>query len=49
MKASARRVYFLMEDMLRRNDCDYLQGFLFSRPLAEENFIRFIREHNINN
>ena len=39
-----------MEDMLRKNDCDYLQGFLFSRPLAEENFIRFIREHNtINN
>jgi len=35
-----------MEQMLRRNDCDYLQGFLFSRPLAEENFIRFIREHN---
>ena len=38
-----------MEQMLRRNDCDYLQGFLFSRPLAEENFIRFIREHNKNN
>ena len=38
-----------MEQMLRQNDCDYLQGFLFSRPLAEENFIRFIREHNINN
>ncbi|MBR5959810.1 MAG: EAL domain-containing protein [Clostridia bacterium] len=35
-----------MEQMLRQNDCDYLQGFLFSRPLAEENFIRFIREHN---
>ena len=35
-----------MEEMLRKNDCDYLQGFLFSRPLAEENFIRFIREHN---
>jgi EAL domain-containing protein (putative c-di-GMP-specific phosphodiesterase class I) len=35
-----------MEQMLRENDCDYMQGFLFSRPLAEENFIRFIREHN---
>ena len=35
-----------MEEMLRKNDCDYLQGFLFSRPLAEENFIRFIKEHN---
>ena len=37
-----------MEQMLRENDCDYMQGFLFSRPLAEENFIRFIREHNPN-
>ena len=36
-----------MEQMLRQNDCDFLQGFLFSRPLAEENFIRFIREHNM--
>ena len=35
-----------MEEMLRKNDSDYLQGFLFSRPLGEENFIRFIREHN---
>ena len=35
-----------MEQMLRENDCDCMQGFLFSRPLAEENFIRFVREHN---
>jgi EAL domain-containing protein (putative c-di-GMP-specific phosphodiesterase class I) len=35
-----------MEQMLRDNDCDYLQGFLFSRPRPEKEFIRFIREHN---
>lgn len=34
-----------MEYMLRDNNADYLQGFLFSRPLPEEEFIRFIREH----
>ncbi len=34
-----------MEQMLRKNGCDYLQGFLFSRPVPEEDFIRFIREH----
>ena len=34
-----------MERVLRENNCDYLQGFLFSRPLPEEEFIRFIREH----
>ena len=35
-----------MEQMLRENDCDYLQGFLFSRPRPEKEFVRFIREHN---
>ena len=35
-----------MEQMLRENNCDYLQGFLFSRPRPEKEFIRFIREHN---
>ena len=34
-----------MENMLRQNSCDYLQGFLFSRPLPEEKFITFVREH----
>ena len=35
-----------MEQVLRQNDCDCLQGFLFSRPLPEKDFIRFIQEHN---
>ncbi len=35
-----------MEQMLRENDCDYLQGFLFSRPRPEKEFVRFISEHN---
>ena len=34
-----------MDTMLRNNNCDYLQGFLFSRPLPEEKFISFIKEH----
>ena len=34
-----------METMLRNNNCDYLQGFLFSRPLPEGKFISFIKEH----
>ena len=31
-----------MEQMLRENSCDYLQGYLFSRPLPEKEFFRFI-------
>lgn len=34
-----------MEYVLRENHCDYMQGILFSHPLPEEAFIRFIREH----
>ncbi|MGN0072706.1 MAG: EAL domain-containing protein [Coriobacteriales bacterium] len=25
--------------------CDYIQGYYFSRPLPEEDFLRFLREH----
>ena len=25
-------------------ECDYIQGFYFSRPLSEENFIEFCRD-----
>ena len=35
-----------MEHMLRESSCDYLQGFLFSHPLPEEEFVRFVREHH---
>ena len=34
-----------MEKMLRESCCDYMQGFLFSRPLPEAEFEGFIREH----
>ena len=33
-------------DMLRGMDCDYIQGFYFSKPLPGDEFIRFIEEHN---
>lgn len=35
-----------MEQMLRENSCDYMQGFLFSHALPEEEFIRFIRKQH---
>ena len=25
--------------------CDYIQGYYFSRPLPEDEFLRFLREH----
>ena len=34
-------------DLLRGMNCDYIQGFYFSRPLPEDEFIRFLREHRI--
>ena len=32
-------------DMLELMDCDYIQGFYFSKPLPGDEFIRFIEEH----
>jgi EAL domain-containing protein (putative c-di-GMP-specific phosphodiesterase class I) len=32
--------------MLEHMDCDYIQGYYFSRPLPEREFVRFIEEHN---
>ena len=34
-----------METMLRENSSDFLQGYLFSRPIPEEKYIEFITEH----
>jgi EAL domain-containing protein (putative c-di-GMP-specific phosphodiesterase class I) len=31
-------------DILREMDCDYIQGFYFSRPLPADEFVRFIAE-----
>ncbi len=33
-------------EILRSMNCDYIQGFYFSRPLPEEEFIRFLEEQN---
>ena len=33
-------------DALEAMDCDYIQGFYFSRPLPETEFLRFIADHN---
>lgn len=34
-----------MKQLLVKNRSNYLQGYLFSRPLPEEDFIQFIRKH----
>ncbi len=31
-------------EMLERMDCDYIQGYYFSRPLPAEEFVRFLEE-----
>ena len=33
-------------DMLELMDCDYIQGFYFSKPLPAEEFLRFIADRN---
>ena len=33
-------------DTLKTMNCDYIQGFYFSRPLPAEQFVRFMKEHN---
>ena len=33
-------------DILRSMNCEYIQGYYFSRPLPEDEFIRFIEEQN---
>jgi EAL domain-containing protein (putative c-di-GMP-specific phosphodiesterase class I) len=33
-------------EALERMDCDYIQGFYFSHPLPEAEFLRFIEDHN---
>ena len=33
-------------DELERMDCDYIQGFYFSKPLPETLFLQFIEAHN---
>ena len=33
-------------DVLERMDCDYIQGFYFSKPLPETLFLQFIEAHN---
>lgn len=34
-----------MADLLRSVGCDYFQGFLFSRPIPEEEYLAFLRDH----
>ena len=35
-----------MVEVLTKMQCDYLQGFLYSKPLPEEEFVRFLTENN---
>ncbi len=36
-------------DFLRENNCDDIQGYYFSRPIPENEFKTFIRQHKIDN
>ena len=33
-------------EILKKMDCDHIQGFFFSRPLPEEEFVRYMEEQN---
>ena len=33
-------------DALSSLDCDYIQGYYYSRPLSEKDFVRFLEVHN---
>ncbi len=33
-------------EQLAAMNCDYIQGFYFSRPLPQKEFVKFIMEHN---
>ncbi|MCR5249376.1 MAG: EAL domain-containing protein [Lachnospiraceae bacterium] len=35
-----------MAELLIENGCDYLQGYLYSRPLPEERYLLFLEERN---
>lgn len=35
-----------MVDMLKAMNCDYIQGYFFSRPLPAADFVKFAKEHN---
>lgn len=32
-------------DMLREMDCDYMQGYLYAKPMPEDDFLSFIQAH----
>ena len=34
-------------DMLRDMDCDYVQGYYYSRPLPADEFVRFLKAHGL--
>lgn len=36
----------VQKDFLKTTDCDYIQGFFYSKPLVEEEFIKFLKEHS---
>ncbi len=36
-------------DMLQNMECDILQGYFYSKPIAKDAFVKFIKEYEINN
>ena len=35
-----------MAAILRENGCDYMQGYLYSKPVPETTYVEFLKEHN---
>ena len=35
----------IQRDFLRSIDCDQAQGYFYSRPLSEDDFVNFVKEH----
>ena len=33
-------------EFLKENDCDYIQGYYFSKPVTARQFLLFINENN---
>ena len=36
-----------MATILRENGCDYMQGYLYSKPVPESQYVEFLKTNNV--